>query len=167
MVKYMLYKALRKVPQLIPELEDEPSVPVDELPQLTQGVNSYPPQGLLSAFSYCSSDDEGVAALQGAASEQDADSLARRYVADVLRVRPESERRALRELLYLGSPCWAGMHADFRAKRQPTVRTMEVGSGTQHLPWHTRGDTGSCVLIGSRTSGSCQLASLCPAPLLR
>ena len=152
MVKYMLYKALRKVPQLIPELKDEPSPAVDELPQLKQGVNSYRPQGLLAAFSYCSSDEEGVAAPQGAASGQNADSLARQYVADVLRVRPESERRALRELLYLGSRCWAGMHADFRAKGQPTVRTMEVGSETQQLPWHIRGNTDQYVLTGSRTS---------------
>ena len=145
MVKYMLYKALRKVPQLIPALEDESFPPAEAAPQLTQGhqgLASFPPQPLLAAFCYSSSDDEGGDAPPRAASGQDADSLARLYVADVLRVRLESERRALRGLLYLGSPCWADMHVDFRAKRQPTARTIEVGRGAQQLKQHM---TDCCV----------------------
>ena len=99
MVKYMLYKALRKVPALSPALQPSPLTAVGA-PLLPPGPSSDP---------------------------QPSSSLAQQYVDRLFSGRSPSERRELQDMLYLGSDRWRQLHADFRAKAQPFVKTAEVG----------------------------------------
>lgn len=112
MVKYMLYKALRKVPALSPAMQRPLPAPAGiPLPPPGPSTDPQPPS-----------------------------SLAQQYVDRLFSGRTPSERSELQDLLYLGSDRWRQLHADFRAKAQPYVKTAEVGAwqlwcvGAQALP---------------------------------
>lgn len=101
MVKYMLYKALRKVPC------SSHLVWLDGVGEAAGEADSDPGPPYAHAATRA--------------------SLARQYVDSLFCNRTAAEKARLQDLLYLGSDEWQQLHRDYAAKGQPFIKTAEVG----------------------------------------
>ncbi|GAX79036.1 hypothetical protein CEUSTIGMA_g6476.t1 [Chlamydomonas eustigma] len=150
MVKYMLYRALRKVPQR-PLYHGHPPRchsccqqdgrkhlvrPAEEQFELysTDTSDYVLPAQTSSLCSNCMQFTSGPAfEPRSSSSDEDAvmpsdedSDLVRQYMYRLFQGSSKEERNRLQDMLYLGSKYWEALHRDFRLKRQPFVKTFEV-----------------------------------------
>jgi hypothetical protein len=154
MVKYMLYRALRKVPQrplyhgyyptsghttscsnsLSAETVNLSTVAAAaELTWQSSGTGDA--TAVPASDSHLSDSGTGDATAVPASDSHLSDCcLVRQYLYRLFQGRSEAERGRLQDMLYLGSQCWEELHRDFRLKGQLFVRTFEVGRVPAELP---------------------------------